>query len=265
MKLRKTIAGVGAAAAVFAGSVLVAVPAIAQDDPTATTEDTAATVERCHGADLSTVADVLGIELDVLRDRLAGGETVADIAAEQGIAIDDVITALVSEAEAQLDAAVEDGRLTQTEADARLADAEARITDMVNGEFSFHGGGPRFGHGLLGLDAITEVLGMEPVDLLDQLRNGSTLGDIAAEQDVAVADLEEAMQATATERLQQAVADGQLTQEEADERLAEIDERIAAMIEGQLPVGPGFGHRHGHDGGPGSAPTDVLESNTTDA
>ena len=82
------------------------------------------------GKSLDTVAEVLGIDEDDLRTQLADGATIADIAGDD---IDAVIDALVADKTERIEAAVEDGRLTQEEADEKLAEIEDRVTDNVNG------------------------------------------------------------------------------------------------------------------------------------
>lgn len=84
------------------------------------------------GAGGQVVADALGIDVDTLRSELQAGKTIAEIAGEQGVDVQAVIDALVAEATERVGEAVTDGRLTQEEADARLADLTTRITDRVN-------------------------------------------------------------------------------------------------------------------------------------
>ncbi len=80
-------------------------------------------------AKLSTVATILGISEADLRAQLRDGKTIAAIAGDK---TDDVIAALVTEAEARLAQAVTDGKLTQAQADERKAGLTERITNMVN-------------------------------------------------------------------------------------------------------------------------------------
>jgi len=47
----------------------------------------------------------------------------------------------------------------------------------------------------------------------------------------------DALVADATARLDEAVANGRLTQEEADEKKAELQERITARVNGEWPEG----------------------------
>ncbi len=81
------------------------------------------------------VADVLGLEGSEIRDAIQDGSTIADLAAEQGVSIDDVVDALVAQAEERVAGALESGRIDQDQADEILANAEQRAEDIVNGEF----------------------------------------------------------------------------------------------------------------------------------
>ena len=96
------------------------------------------------------VLDVLGIDADALRDALADGQTLAEIAEANGVTAQAVIDAMVGEAEERLDQAVDDGRLTEEEAGEKLAEITGHITGVVNGDIEPHlgrrgPGGHRFG------------------------------------------------------------------------------------------------------------------------
>jgi lipoate-protein ligase A len=69
---------------------------------------------------------------DELRTELRSGKTIAQVAADQGVDVQDVIDALVADVKAHLDEEVASGEHTQAEADAKLAEVTARITDRVN-------------------------------------------------------------------------------------------------------------------------------------
>jgi hypothetical protein len=94
---------------------------------------------RGPGFDGEVLAGLLGVDVDTLRADLGEGKTVAEIAGEQGVDVQTVVDSLVAEAESHLDLSVENGRLTQEEADAKLADATERITDFVNNGFPRRG------------------------------------------------------------------------------------------------------------------------------
>ena len=94
------------------------------------------------GMDLDAAATALGLTPDELRTALEpDGTTLAQVAEDEGVAVDDLVAALVQAQEERIAAAVEDGRLTQDEADERLADLEERVTERVNSEAPVRGEG----------------------------------------------------------------------------------------------------------------------------
>jgi len=91
------------------------------------------------GAGLDAAAEAIGIESEELRTALQDGSTIAEVAEANDVEVQAVIDALVADAEAHIDQAVEDGRLTEDEAAERKADVAERIEAMVDGELR---GGP---------------------------------------------------------------------------------------------------------------------------
>jgi hypothetical protein len=91
-----------------------------------------------HGGDrigLETAADALGLTEAELRTALeSDGTSLADVAQAQGVDVGTLVDALVQAQQDRIAQAVEDGRLTQAEADQRLADLEARVTERVNSD-----------------------------------------------------------------------------------------------------------------------------------
>ncbi len=92
------------------------------------------------GVALDEAAKALGLDLDALRTELQGGKTLAQIASDHGVDIQKVIDALTAAAKTKLDAAVTAGRLTQEQADARLAETTTRLKDLVDQQFPGKGG-----------------------------------------------------------------------------------------------------------------------------
>jgi hypothetical protein len=84
------------------------------------------------GIALDEAAKALRIDLDELRTELRNGKTLAELATEHGVDVQQVIDALKAAAESRLDQAVADGRLTQEQADDRLAELTERLEDFVN-------------------------------------------------------------------------------------------------------------------------------------
>jgi uncharacterized protein YidB (DUF937 family) len=158
---------------------------------------------------------------------------------------------------------VEDGTLTQEQADA----VEQALEDARPEGFGHRGGGLH-----ADLSTVAEALGLSEDDLRTALEGGQTLAEVAEEQGVDTQEVVDAIVTAQQERLDEAVADGDLTQEQADEIAANAEERVTALVNGEMPAfggrgGPGGPGGHGGwDGPPG--PGDAEEdsgSDTTDS
>jgi hypothetical protein len=80
------------------------------------------------------VAEAIGIDIATLRAELRGGATAAEVAEVNDVDPQAVIDAIVADAAERLATAVDNGRLTQEEADERLAELTERVTNWVHGE-----------------------------------------------------------------------------------------------------------------------------------
>ena len=103
-----------------------------------------------------------------------------------------------------------------------------------------HPGGRRGGPGL---DAAAEAIGITVEELRAALEDGASIADVAALAGVEVQTVIDAMVADAGAHLAERVAEGELSQEAADEKLAEITERITAHVNGERPARPAGGRR----------------------
>ena len=88
-----------------------------------------------HGARLAELAALVGTDVDGLKSALGDGETLAEIAESNGVEAQTVIDAMVERVNERIDAAVEAGKLTSDEADAKRSEAAARIEEVVNNGF----------------------------------------------------------------------------------------------------------------------------------
>jgi Arc/MetJ-type ribon-helix-helix transcriptional regulator len=101
------------------------------------------------GEKLSAAADYLGLTQAQLRDKLANGQSLADVAKAQDKSVDGLKQAILQAAQKKLDQLVEDGELTRAQADEMLSRLKSHIDDLVNGtlphwrvheRFEFRGG-----------------------------------------------------------------------------------------------------------------------------
>lgn len=149
--------------------------------------------------------------------------------------------------QARVDRLVEDGVITQEQAD-DLAEVRAAIQanrEEMRAEKQ---------------QAIADALGITVEELEAAKEAGTSLADLAGDDVQALVDL---FTEQATERINDAVEDGRLTQEQADERLDGLAERIESRIENGGGFGNGEGRR-GH-GRRGHGPRDNAEAPAAEA
>jgi uncharacterized protein (DUF433 family) len=87
-------------------------------------------IARARGA--TTIAALFGISVEELRDLAQPGTTMAELAAGFGLTGDDVVAAIVAEADAHLQAKVDAGEMTADEKADKFAEITARETERVN-------------------------------------------------------------------------------------------------------------------------------------
>jgi hypothetical protein len=210
---RRRIAAIAAAGAVAAGGTGVALAKTRADD-----------AKQREQAVLSDAAKRLGTDADKLRAALAAAE------------------------DAQLDADVKAGRLTQEQADA-IKQRRTQSGSVLGGP-GFHGpgfgpGGPRFGgprRGPVGdlMAAAAKAIGITDAKLFEQLRAGKSLSDIAKANGKDYAGVKAAVRSAAQQELDAAVEAGKLTRAQANDMLSELSEHLD---DGAIFRGPGRDHR----------------------
>jgi polyhydroxyalkanoate synthesis regulator phasin len=89
---------------------------------------------------VSTAADVLDMSLTDLLTELQDGESIADVAAEKGVETQEIVDAYLAQIGEDVDEAVADGDMTQTQADYYLQRAEERALEQLDNTWE---GGPR--------------------------------------------------------------------------------------------------------------------------
>ena len=143
---------------------------------------------------------------------------------------------------------VDDGTITQAQADAvsaaLVADHQAHEGDHGKGG----PGGPR-------AEVLAQALGMTTDELHTALESGKTIAQVASDQGVDVQVVIDALTAELNNHIADEVASGELTQEEADAKLADLSTRITDMVNNPRPAegpgGPGDHKGPGGERGPG--------------
>jgi hypothetical protein len=200
---RRHIAVVAAAGALVVGGAGVAV-ATSRSDEAKQRED----------AVLSDAAKRLDVQPSELRDALAKAE------------------------DAQLDADVKAGRLTQAQADL-IKQRRSEAGTVLGGPgpggpgFGHHGPGGHFelgraargGPGDL-MKAAADALGISEARLFSELRGGKSLAAIAKAHGKSFDDVKAALKAALKKHLDEEVAEGDITRAQADEMLARMTEHL---------------------------------------
>lgn len=143
MKHSKSIALI--AAGLVAGIVLGSV-GLAAAAPATTTTGTAAAqpsgvlgacigmgqaIRGAGGRLIDVLADLTGLSTTDIQAKRAAGESIADIAKDEGVNPDDVVAKALEARKALLDQKVADGTITQDQADAVYAQMKERLTERV--------------------------------------------------------------------------------------------------------------------------------------
>jgi hypothetical protein len=194
-------------------------------------------------------------------------------AADESTATDDTVTLDegVGADETPLRSRIFEWLAPLVEDDTITADQAAAVADTLADHLPHLR--PGMARGVAVIQEAADFLQMTGRELMEALRNGTTLADLAGENTQALIDH---LVGLVEAHLDQAVSDGRLTAEEKTERLAEAAERISDLVNGVLQgppageglEGPGFMGGHHHGGGPGSGPrqgeTDSTGSGLTD-
>jgi len=229
------LAGGGAAGAILGTPTLTLAQDAEDENPSESPSDAGFRGHR-GGVQLETAAEAIGITEDELRAALADGQSIREVAEANGVDVQTVIDAMVAAATEQLEAAIE-----------ALPDRMAEVVEREG--LPDRGPGHGGGHFGAGLDAAAEAIGITSEELRTALRDGSTIAEGAEANRVDVRTVIDALVADAGAAIDQAVANGRLTEERAAEIKANLPERFEAMVNGEGRFG-------------GSPPAEVTEPDT---
>lgn len=160
-----------------------------------------------------------------------------DAAGQLGVEPGALTNALKQALKNRVDAAVKDGRMTKEEG-ARIKERiDASDVPMLGlGPRGFrhhpHGDHKHFPGVVFGgkLEGAAEYLGMDRLQLMNALSGGKTLAALARDRSKSVNGLIDAMVAATGKRLDEAVANGKLTEADKKEVLADLKGRITRLV-----------------------------------
>jgi hypothetical protein len=187
--LRPALTRLGLTAA-LALTILVAIPFVAQAAPAPASSPVAAQQEAFRrggglaAALIRSTSDLTGLTGEQVLNELRAGKSLAQIAAANGSSGDAVVQAVVAKVKERLDRLVAAGRLTQAQADQRLATVTTQATEMVNdttlGQKIDTRIGNRQERAVMAalVQAASDATGLSANDIVTRLRNGESLEQI---------------------------------------------------------------------------------------
>lgn len=192
----------------------------------------------------------IGITVLVVATLAMSGIALAQTNESTDETVKNVVTRIVK----RLQSLVGDGTITAVQAEAVAAvladgvrpEALPETRPETRPEARSGNNGPNFG-------AIAEFLGMEVVEFRKALQEYDTPADLAVAKGSSGPQLISYLIDQASQRLDQAVADGKMEQAAADEMLAEVTEKITEMVNSEIP--DKAGQRGSDRGEPGVLPS----------
>ena len=248
-QIQRVIAG--AAVVVAMGAIGLGVVGSAQAQSTKSSTVTVLNSSKGPGKNVAAIASILKLTEAELKTQVQSGKTLAQIATAQGVDIKLVVDAIVADMKSHIADEVKSGEITQAQADTKLADVTAKATERVNNVRPARGEGMRGGPKGPGRNvaAIASVLKLTEAELKTQVESGKTLAQIATTQGVDVKLVVDAIVTDMKSHIAEEVASGELTQAQADAKLADATTKVTEMVNTVQPArGEGMqGHgRRGH-------------------
>ena len=155
------------------------------------------------------------------------------------------------------DTAVQQGTLTQAQADALKARIQAGdLGALLGGRGGFHGG-PQDGVQQAMVAAAAKALNITTDELTTQLRSGQTLAQLAQAHGTTEQAVTSAALTAAKTQLAQSVSSGALTQAQADAIYAQLQQQGAQLL---APHGRGFAGPGFPDAPPAQAPATTPQA-----
>ncbi len=193
------------------------------------------------------VSDETQLTAREITQDLLSGQTVAEILNANSKDPEAFVTAMLADAKTKLSEQVTAGNLTQAQADERLTQSEADLRAFVfEGTLPEGRDGQKMGNRIVQLgQIIVEQAGLDAKTVMESLKSGKTLETLITEAGKDVATVKQASIDAATKAINEAVTAGTVTQERADQMIANLSTVIDRLLSGNMPTGQRGGLRLG--------------------
>lgn len=206
-------------------------------------------VRMLGGEVVEIVTESTGLTTADILQQIRDGSTLAEIIADNGGDVDAIIAEVEAEVMSRIETAVEEARITQDTADIFLENLSENLTTFINSthEMGNRDGGlrNRVQAGVLGsvADAVTEATGLDAIDIMQQLRDGSTLAQIITDNGGDVDTVTATIIDNITTAINERIENGDLTQAQGDTILENLESTLSNWMNGELPQRPNRGQR----------------------
>lgn len=189
---------------------------------------------------LAVVADLLSIDEDTVSAALKEGQTLSALAEAYDVEEEELVEALVEAITVTIEEQVTAGTLTEEQAEQQLDNLDERVTQLVQNKGMLTGGiaagaGGQMSYSVLALSSA--ILDIEEETLQASLREGQTLVEIAEEAGLSEEEFLALLLAAAEQTIEAAVTAGTLTEDQSEQQLEQLEERLAQQIEGTMGQG----------------------------
>ncbi|MGZ4690942.1 MAG: hypothetical protein ACXVJW_01600 [Acidimicrobiia bacterium] len=178
-------------------------------------------------------ASTIGIEPKALLDAVKSGKSVADVARSHNVEPQAVVDAIVKAADKKIDDAVDAGKLTADRAATMKERLPSRVTKLVNGELK---GKVRQRakirrHARHSAAVVAAgVIGIEPQALVDAVKGGQSVADVARSHNVEPQAVIDAVVKAADTKIDAAVEAGKLNADRASTMKERLPQRVTRLV-----------------------------------
>lgn len=186
------------------------------------------------------ITDATGLTGQEFIQAIRDGATPAEVITANGGDVEMVVSEAAASITLRINEAVAEGKITQVRADEVLANLETTLTAAVNGELNgflrerLRERRGNKGEGRMPREVIEVIIaetGLTTPELREALET-STLPEVLAANGADVQVIVDRVMAFANERAANAVAADRITQEEANERLQNFEQRLTDFLTG---------------------------------
>lgn len=204
---------------------------------------------------LGALQEATGLTWDDVAEDVQAGKTIGELLVENGLDPDEVSAQVIADLNAEIDAALAEGTIREAVAERLKGNLDDALDRVLNTPLprDFLPAAERFKARVSGMadqtliGTIAELAGMEPRDVLATWREGGTLAEVVEANGLTVEQVIAEATANITERVNEAVAAGTISEEMGAEVLAELNAHLTERMAMTAPIPQQVRERIGRD------------------